>query len=281
MISHNINPVLIDFGVLQIRYYGLFYVIGLIITYFFIRYYIQKYKKTIGFKLECEDILDYVLYIAIGIIGGARLGYFIFYEPLTLLKSPLELVMFWHGGMSFHGGFAGAIIGGLIFCKRKKLSFYKIADITVMPLALALAIGRIGNFINGELVGRQWSGFFCIDYSTNPHIINPPKGCRFPSQIVESLKNIFIFFTLIGINSYRHASKKKHLPDGSLLWTFALLYSLLRFFVEFIREPDSQLGFIIGWLTMGQILSIFMFLFCAVMLFFLFFKKKIKKNNQI
>lgn len=257
MIEHMLNPVLFDLpGGLQIRYYGLIYLVGLAIGYFIIKKLVQER----GIKLNQEEVLDYIIYLGIGLLVGGRIFYFIFYMPWVFWQNPLEVLMLWHGGMSFHGGLIGAFIAALVFCRKKKVSFYQMADITVIPAALALALGRIGNFINGELPGRIWDGSFCINYENNPHLNNPPEGCRYPSQIVESVKNLIIFSSLWLL-------RDKNLARGSLFWLFVLFYGVLRFLVEFIRQPDPQLGFFLGWMTMGQILSVFMILIGGFMVY--------------
>jgi phosphatidylglycerol---prolipoprotein diacylglyceryl transferase len=248
MIYHTFNPTILKLGFLEIRWYSLFYIIGLTIAYFMILY-LSKNKKI---KLSKDDVMDFVVYIAIGILIGGRLIYFIFYNPMTLISSPLEFFKLWHGGMSFHGGLIGTVIAGYIFCKIKKINFWLMADLAVVPLGLALALGRIGNFINGELYGRVWNGSLCINYTKNEHLNNLPELCRYPSQLIESAKNLIIFSVIWIIKDKKH-------PQGFLFWTFVTLYGLFRFFIEFIRQPDPQLGLFLGYLTMGQIL-------CSVMI---------------
>jgi len=147
--------------------------------------------------------------------------------------------------LSFHGGLLGAVAAGIIFAKKRKIDFYELADIFVIPLALGLALGRLGNFINGELYGRITNVPWAVQFQD-------AEGFRHPSQIYESLKNLFIFAVLWNV-------KDKKLPKGFLFWLFVTMYSFLRFVVEFFRQPDEQLGFFFGWLSMGQILSIIMF----------------------
>jgi phosphatidylglycerol---prolipoprotein diacylglyceryl transferase len=252
---HNINPVIAKLGMFQIRWYGLFYVIGFIIAYFLIRY-LAKEK---GLKLSQEDILDFLVYLAIGVILGGRLGYILIYDLQYYLQSPLQVFAVWQGGMSFHGGVIGTIIAGLLFCRKKKINFYDVADIVVVPLTLALALGRFGNFINGELYGRITDGSFCIDYTKNQYLAGPPEGCRWPSQLFEVGKNLIIFSTLWMI-------KYKKLPKGFMFWTFITMYGGIRFIIEFTRQPDAQIGYILG-LTTGQLLCLPMFLVGMVMLF--------------
>ncbi len=255
-ITHNINPTLLNIGSFEIRYYGLFYIIGFIIAYFLLNYLV----KVKHIKLTKDDILDYLLYLGLGMIIGSRLFYFIFYNPSIILNDPLSILKIWQGGMSFHGGFIGAVFFGYIFSVKKKIKFYKLADITIIPLTLALALGRIGNFINGELYGRMYEGIFCIDYSKSSYV-NNVEGCRFPSQIFESIKNILIFIPLF------YLATKKKLKDGIIFWLFVIFYGALRFLIEFIRQPDEQIGYILNYFTMGQILCIIMIIIGFVMLY--------------
>ena len=168
---------------------------------------------------------------------GARLFEIIFYEPLFYFSNPLEMLMIWEGGLSFHGALLGVIIWTYIFTKKKKLHFYDISDILVIPAAFMLFLGRIANFINGELVGKitnlPWGVKF-QDY----------EGFRHPTQIYESIKNLFIFFVLIFL-------KNKNLKKGTLTWLFVLMYGILRFFIEFLKEQSS---FIFG-IPVTQVLS--------------------------
>lgn len=241
MFYHNINPVLLKLGPFEIRYYGLFYVLGFVIAYFMLVYLAKKRQLS----LTKEDISDFLLYEIIGIIVGARLFYALIYNLKFYLTNPLQIFAVWQGGLSFHGGLLGGIIATIIFCRKKKIDFYDLADITMIPLALGLALGRIGNFTNGELFGRVTNVPWAVKFPD-------AEGFRHPSQIYESLKNLFIFSVLWHV-------KNMKLPKGFLFWLFIALYSFLRFIVEFFREPDMQLGFFFGWLTMGQMLSIITF----------------------
>lgn len=263
MFYHNINPVLLEIGLFQIRYYGLFYALGFVIAYFLI-YYLAKKKEL---KLTKDDVADYLVYEIIGIVLGARLIYVVFYNPLFYLQNPLEIFAVWRGGLSFHGGLLGAVTAGYLFCKKKKIEFYDLADISVVPVALALVLGRIGNFMNAELYGRLTNVNWCIDYSKNKFVENLPSGCRHPSQIYESIKNLAIFAVLWFI-------KDKKLPKGFLFWSFVTLYGLLRTIVEFFRAPDEQIGFILNYFTMGQLLNFPVFLLGLYMLF------RLKKKHQ-
>jgi len=257
MFIHYIDPVLISIGPFQIRYYGLFWLMGFVMAYFLL-IHLAKRKEL---SITKDDIADLLLYIIIGTILGARVFYVFIYNLPFYLSNPFEMLAVWHGGLSFHGGLIGAAIAGFIYTKKKKISFYDIADIIVMPLALGLALGRIGNFINGELYGRITNVPWAVKFPD-------AEGFRHPSQLYESIKNLIIFFALWVI-------KDKNLPKGFMFWLFVIMYSALRFMVEFFRHPDEQLGFIIGFLSMGQVLSIVMFVIG------IFFFYKVSKKAKI
>jgi len=240
MFYHNINPTLLRLGPFEIRYYGIIFALGFIIAYFLI-YHLAKERKL---NLTKDDVANLIFYLIIGTVLGARLFEVIVYNLPYYLKNPFEIIAIWHGGLSFHGGLIGAVIAGFLYCKKKKIHFYDLADICMIPLALALFLGRIANFINGELVGRITNLPWCVKFQNY-------EGCRHPSQLYESAKNLLIFFILYNI-------RNKKLKKGILFWSFVILYSTLRFFIEFVRAPDSQIGFILG-LTMGQLLCIVMF----------------------
>ena len=256
MFFHNINPVLLGLGHFQIRYYGLLYALGFVITYFML----PRLARAKGLKISKDDVADFLVYMIVGVIAGARLAYVLFYNPIYYLQNPFEIIALWHGGLSFHGGLFGAILAGYLFCKRKKIEFYDMADIVVVPVALALALGRIGNFMNAEIYGRITDVPWCVDYSRNKFVENLPNGCRHPSQIYESIKNFFIFAVLWFV-------KEKKLPKGFMFWNFIALYGLLRTIMEFFRQPDEQIGFIFNYFTMGQLLSFPLFLIGLFMLY--------------
>jgi len=256
MFVHNINPVLFQIGNLEIRYYGLFYVLGFVIAYFMFNY-LAKHRHI---NMDSDDVADFLVYLIVGVVLGARIVYVLVYNPLYYFSNPLEAFAVWHGGLSFHGGFLGAIAASLLFLKKIRkngVTFYQLADITVIPLALGLSLGRIGNFINGELAGRMTDAAWCFKFKGY-------DGCRHPSQLYESAKNLFIFAALWWLKDRKFHGKR--LKDGTLFYLFIIMYSILRFFVEFVREPDSQLGYFLGWLTMGQMLNVMMLLVGSVML---------------
>ncbi|MEK6867905.1 MAG: prolipoprotein diacylglyceryl transferase [Nanoarchaeota archaeon] len=234
---HNIDPVLLDLGPIEIRYYGLVYVIGFIVAYFLLRY-LSKRKNV---ALSEDELETFLLYAAVGVLVGSRVFYFLFYNFSIVLENPLQLFKIWEGGMSFHGGLIGVLVGGFIFCKQYKKDFYEIADILVIPTVIGLGIGRIANFINAELYGRATTIPWAVDFGDGV--------ARHPSQLYESAKN-FVIFAVLWI------LKDKNLKKGTLFWTFIMLYGTFRFFIEFVRQPDSQLGFVLfGFFSMGQVLT--------------------------
>lgn len=251
---HNINPVLLRLGPVEIRYYGLAYVLGFIIGYYILRYLLKK--KNIAMTEDEYDSL--IVYIAVGVLVGSRIFYFLFYNFGTLLADPLLFFKIWEGGMSFHGGLIGVITAGYIYCKRFKKDFFALADLAVIPVILGLGIGRITNFINGELYGRVTSLPWAVDFGDGP---------RHPSQLYEAAK-CFVIFGILWI------MKNKELKKGTLFWTFVTLYGFFRFFIEFVREPDPQLGFVLfNFLTMGQVLTGIMVIVGSFMLWRMYRKQ--------
>jgi phosphatidylglycerol:prolipoprotein diacylglycerol transferase len=254
----NINPILIKVGPFQVGWYGLMYVFGFIAAYLLVRY--QMKKKAFG--ISREEVENLFVYLMLGLIVGGRLGYVLFYDLPIYLNNPLEIFAIWHGGMSFHGGLLGVLIVGIVFCWRHNKSFWKIADLFIVTAPIGLGLGRIGNFINGELYGRV---------TTVPWGMIFPKGGplpRHPSQLYESALEGGVLFVLLWF------LKDKKLPSGGLLAAFLFLYGIFRFFVEFFREPDQQLGFILGPFTMGQLLSSLMIVGGIILFFYLRRKEK-------
>ena len=234
------------------------YLLGLIIAYYLINYLAgQRGLKTNKGPFTRGDTSDLLFYLFIGLLVGARLFYILIYNLKFFLAEPLEMLMIWHGGLSFHGGLIGMLIAGFLFCRKRKIDFLELADISVMAIALGLMLGRIGNFINGELVGRVTSVPWAIKFPNY-------EGFRHPSQLYEAAKNLIIFLILWNVKDKNYFKNKK----GGLFVLFILLYSTFRFFIEFFREADPQLGYFYG-LTMGQLLNIVMFVIGLVIWKFL------------
>jgi phosphatidylglycerol:prolipoprotein diacylglycerol transferase len=237
-----IDPILIEYGPLRVSWYGLMYVFGFLISYFLVLYQIRRKE----FGLSKPEIESLFFYLIIGLAIGARLGYVVFYNLGMYLQDPLEIFAIWHGGMSFHGGLIGVVLVGIVYSWKNKKSFWKLADLLTVTAPIGLALGRIGNFINGELYGRvtraPWGMVFPLGGPLPRH----------PSQLYESaLEGVILFAILWRL-------KDKKIPAGGILAFFLIFYGIFRFFIEFFREPDAQLGFVLGPFSMGQILCMAM-----------------------
>ncbi len=254
-LAQHINPVAFKIGPLQVHYYGLMYLLAFITVYLLVLYRLKN--ENTGFKKEVID--NYFNWIIIALLIGGRMGYVLFYDLSYYLKHPLEIILpfdtsngfHYTGlyGMSYHGALIGIIAASIIFCRRFKLSFWKLTDLLAPAVPLGYTFGRIGNFINGELYGRitsaPWGMYFPLD---------PSHQLRHPSQLYEALFEGVILFAVLW--SLR---RRMHVP-GALLSLYLIGYGVARFFIEFFRQPDLQLGFIFGPFTMGQILCFAMIL---------------------
>jgi len=243
MFVHSIDPILLELGPFQIRYYGIIFAIGVLFTYFIFR----KLAKERKIGLTEDQLSEGAIILLLSIIIGARIGSVIS-EFSYYLQNPLQIFAIWQGGLAFHGALIGAILAGLYFTKKHKLDFYELADIMVIPVVLALGIGRIANFLNGEfygtLTGLPWGVKF-------PGV----EGFRHPVQLYESLTNFLTFGILWTI-------KDKKLPKGFIFWSFFVIYSGTRFLLEFLKDlPPLALG-----LTWGQVWSLPMLLLGVYML---------------
>jgi len=248
-----INPNLITIGSFQIRYYGLMYLLGFATTYLLIRYRIRHQNSGLGLKV----IADYFFWMIPLVLVGGRLGYVLFYNLGYYLRHPLEIILpfeFSHGfrytgiyGMSYHGALIAVIFGTLIFCRKNKIDFWQLTDLVVPVVPLGYTFGRIGNFINGELFGRPTNFFLGMYFP-----LDPTGQLRHASQLYEAFfEGIFLFIILWNLRKNKRFS-------GLLFPAYLIGYGVVRFFMEFLRQPDVQLGFIFGWLTMGQILCLAM-----------------------
>jgi phosphatidylglycerol:prolipoprotein diacylglycerol transferase len=242
-----ISPTLFKIGPIQIRWYGLMYLFGFLASYFLIR--VQPRARRLG--LQKGVLQDLILFLALGLILGARIGYVFFYQFSNLgeyLANPLGIIAIWHGGMSFHGGLIGAIAAGILFCRWRKLPVWEVADIVIVTAPIGLLLGRLGNFINGELYGRP---------SSMPWAMVFPGGGpvpRHPSQLYEAaLEGLLLFLILWVLKDLRFR-------PGVMVCLFLGGYGILRFLVEFFREPDPQIGLFWGVLSMGQLLCLAMIL---------------------
>lgn len=247
-------------------WYGLMYALGFLIGYLILLYWSNKKK----IKLTQEDIFDIVFTTFLGVILGGRLGYVIFYNLPYYLDNPHKIIAVWEGGMSFHGGLIGVIIAIMIYSYIKKYHPFDILDLLSMLVPIGLGLGRIGNFINQELYGRVAEGIpWAMIFPTDPQ-----KLPRHPSQLYEALLEGLVLFIIL------FSTKNIKLPVGVRASLFGILYSSFRILSEFFREPDPQIGYILGFITMGQILS-FIMLLISVYLLFYFLKQNIHSKIMV
>ena len=267
MIVHNFDPVLVDLGFFQIRWYSIAYILGIILGWVYAVKIIKKTQNnTQNFEpIKRSDFDDLVIYLVLGIILGGRLGYVIFYNLEYYIQNSFEIFKLWQGGMSFHGGLLGIIVAIFIFSKNKNTNFFKYSDIVACVAPIGLFLGRLANFINGELFGK---------ISTLPWAVIFPNGgniARHPSQIYEAILEGLVLFILINF-----LALKKHLiiKTGYVSSFFLISYSILRIFSENFREPDQHLGYLFNYFSMGTLLSILTLISGFLIIFF------IKKNEQ-
>ena len=250
MFIHNLNPVFINLGFFEIRWYSLAYIFGILIGWWLAKKIIDfkiNHKK-IDFNLNIFD--DLISYIIISIILGGRLGYVIFYNFSYYLENPLSILKIWEGGMSFHGAMVGVIIGTWIFSKKIKMNVLFLLDIIACVAPIGLFFGRIANFINAELYGKQTSVVWSVIF---PTVDSFP---RHPSQLYEAiLEGVLLFIILITL------AFNKNIKTGICSSIFLIFYGLFRVFSEQFREPDAQIGYFFDIISMGSILSILMILF--------------------
>ncbi|MGT2443968.1 prolipoprotein diacylglyceryl transferase [Ensifer adhaerens] len=245
-----IDPVIVQIGPLAIHWYGLAYVAGILLGWFYARRLAMNTSLWRDDKpaITLQQLDDFLLWAAGGIVLGGRIGYILFYDLGSVLANPIRALEIWNGGMSFHGGFLGTTLAMILFARKNKIAIWSLFDIVAAVVPIGLFFGRIANFINGELWGRL---------SSMPWAIVFPTGgpfARHPSQLYEAaLEGIVLLSVLAWFIYRRHALKSPGLVTG----IFVLGYALSRIFVEFFREPDAQIGYLVGgWLTMGMLLSL-------------------------
>lgn len=244
-----VNPVALALGPLEIRWYALAYIAGFILGWRSCLFLAGQGKTNPAPQFYDE----FLTWAVIGTILGGRIGYILFYQPDFYLSHPFDMLEVWHGGMSFHGGLIGVLTVSFLFTRLHRLSYFAFTDILACVTPIGLGLGRMANFVNGELYGRvtdvPWAMVFPRDIDHLP---------RHPSQLYEAgLEGLALFIILMALSQIPAVRKR----TGFLSGVFLALYSLFRFGVEFFREPDKQLGFLYGGATMGQLLCIPMFLF--------------------
>ena len=254
----DIDPIAVDFGIIKIHWYGISYVVGILLAWWLL----HRRSKTIYLDWTREQVADVIFYITLGIILGGRLGSVLFYNLPYYLNHPLEIIMINKGGMSFHGGLIGVCIALWIFGRGQGKRFFTVTDFVAPAAPVGLFFGRLANFVNGELWGRPtdlpWAMIF-------PRADNQP---RHPSQLYEAFLEGIVLFTILWLYS------RKPKPVMAVSGMFLTFYGLFRGSVEWVRQPDQQLGFLAGgWLTMGMLLSFPMFI-AGIVLLVLAYRRK-------
>ena len=242
----SIDPIALRVGPLEIRWYGLAYLAGILLGLNYSKWIIANYQKKNNLSISINNIDEIFIWIVLGIIFGARIGYLIFYNPISLISNPLNIFALWQGGMSFHGGATGVILAIIFYSYVKKISFFQLGDVICSVVPIGLFFGRLANYINSELWGKvttvSWGVIF-------PNAGNLP---RLPSQlyeaILEGLVILLILFIMIKKNLLKY--------NGFISGSFLFLYSVFRIFVENFREPDSHIGYLYNNITLGMILSV-------------------------
>jgi phosphatidylglycerol---prolipoprotein diacylglyceryl transferase len=242
-----INPVLISIGPFSVRWYALAYIVGILAGWYYARSIIAS-KKLWGGRapFTVTDFDDFVIWITLGIIVGGRIGYVLFYNLAHFAVHPSEILMLWTGGMSFHGGIIGCVTVTVIFALRRGIPILSLGDVTLAVCPIGLFLGRLANFVNGELWGRPTDVPWAMVFPSGGPVP------RHPSQLYEATLEGLLLLIVLGAMVRLGALKRPGLVTG----TFAVGYGAVRIFCEFFREPDAQLGFLWGGLTMGMLLSI-------------------------
>ena len=260
MFNNNFDPVAFTFLVLEIRWYSIAYILGVLLGWVYI-------KKFIIQDSTIKKLFDnYISYLIIGIILGGRLGYVLIYNLKYYLSDPIKIIYIWEGGMSFHGGLAGVIIVSYVFCKAHKLNTFTFLDFISLSAPIGIFFGRLANFLNSELYGRQTDILWSVKFLKIDNLD------RHPSQIYEAIFEGLILF--IVLNFFLKGLIRF---PGKISCFFLIFYSLFRFIIEFTREPDLQIGLIFGILSIGQVISIFTLLVGFILYYFLWNNKNEEK----
>ena len=266
MYIHNLDPVLLDFGFIAIRWYSLAYIFGIVLGWWLGKKIIKNCLLNVNFKFNLKEFDDLVTYLIISIIVGGRLGYVIFYNFDYYSDNLIDIIKIWHGGMSFHGGLIGVIIVSIWFAKKNEQNSFIYLDIVSLVAPIGIFFGRIANFINSELYGIETNLPWAVKF------IKIDNLSRHPSQLYEAIfEGLILFLILI----YFRKKNFMKIP-GLISGVFLIFYSIFRFIIEFVRAPDEQLGYLFLNLTMGQIISL---IFLLIGSYLIITKYEIKKES--
>lgn len=242
-IYQGLDPIAFSLGPLVVRWYGLAYVLGFVCAAAIIYFVAKRWKL----GMSEDNLLTLMVCAIVGVVLGARIGYVLFYGDGYYLSHPLEILAFNQGGMSFHGGLVGLLIGGAVAARMTRIPFLTLADLGSIAASIGLFFGRCANFVNGELWGAPTDGPLGVVFGGAAGMMP-----RHPSQLYEAVLEGLVIFCILFALSRKYPPR----PQGTFLGAFLVLYGIFRFLIEFVREPDVQLGYLWGgWLTMGQVLS--------------------------
>ncbi len=250
MFTNNFDPVAFNLFAFEIRWYSIAYIFGILFGWFYCKRFL------IRDKIISKLFDDLVTYLIIGIIVGGRLGYILFYNLEYYFQNFIEIFFIWEGGMSFHGGLIGIIIATFIFSKKHNINKYLFLDLISVSAPIGLFFGRVANFINGELIGKATNGGWGVIF---PKIDGIP---RHPSQLYESFLEGIVLFIIMNLIYFKIKYK-----TGTVSFAFLFFYGTFRIIAEIFREPDVQLGYLVGTLSMGMLLSLIMII-CSIILFY-------------
>ena len=249
MYTHNLDPVLFDFGFLVIRWYSLAYIFGILIGWWLGKRIILKRFQNVNFNFDIKEFDNLITYIIISMLIGGRIGYVLFYNFGYYLSNPFDILKIWEGGMSFHGALIGVILGTYWFSIKKNIPTFFLLDIVSFVAPIGIFFGRIANFINGELAGKTTDVFWGVIF---PNIDN---NIRHPSQLYEAFFEGVVLFIIMNLVLFR-----KNYKTGTCSYMFLIFYGIFRIFSEFFREPDLQVGYLFHLISMGTVLSSLMIL---------------------
>ena len=247
MYTHNLDPVLFNFGFIEIRWYSLAYIAGILIGWVLGKKIIQKRFINSNFEFDLKEFDNLITYIILSIIIGGRVGYVIFYNFSYYISNPLDIFKIWEGGMSFHGALIGIIFGTYIFSIKKRISTIFLLDIIACVSPIGIFLGRIANFINGELVGKITNVAWGVKF------LNYDSMIRHPSQLYEAFFEGIVLFMILNFFIFG-----KNYKIGTCSYLFLIYYGIFRIIVENFREPDLQVGYLFYSISMGTILSVLM-----------------------
>ena len=249
MYTHNLDPILFDFGFLIIRWYSLAYILGILIGWWLGKKIILKRFLSVDFKFDIKEFDNLITYLIISILVGGRIGYILFYNFDYYLSNPIDIIKIWKGGMSFHGALIGIILGTHYFSIKRNIPTFFLLDIIACVAPIGIFFGRIANFINGELVGKTTDVYWGVVF---PNIDN---YVRHPSQLYQAFFEGLVLLIIMNLIIF-----KKNYKTGTCSYIFLILYGIFRIFSEMFREPDAQVGYLFDLISMGAMLSSFMIL---------------------